>query len=93
MNPVAFPEEDKLEYEVHEAHRKHEQAQAAVNVESRAAELLSRSAQAMERCLESMKEALSYSRYGGWCSPSRRISLLTRRSQICGVVEGKIRID
>lgn len=62
----SFPEEDKLEYEVHEAHKKHEQAQAAVNVESRAAELLSRATLAMERCLDSMKEALSYSRYDMW---------------------------
>lgn len=64
MVTTAFPEEDKLEYDVHDAHRKHEQAQAAVNTESRAAELLSRSVQAMESCLANMKEALSYSRYG-----------------------------
>ncbi|TEB33771.1 hypothetical protein FA13DRAFT_111992 [Coprinellus micaceus] len=62
----SFPEEDKLEYEVNEAHKQHERAQSAVNMESLAAELLSRSTQSMERCLASVKEALSYSRYDMW---------------------------
>jgi hypothetical protein len=77
MNTSAFPEEDKLEYEVNEAHKQHERAQSAVNMESLAAELLSRSTQSMERCLASVKEALSYSRYGAYRGVSRS-ALLSR---------------
>lgn len=61
---AAFPEEDKLEYDVHEAHKAHERAQANLNVESQAAELLARAVTHMDRCYANVKEALSYSTYG-----------------------------
>ncbi|TFK29133.1 hypothetical protein FA15DRAFT_664449 [Coprinopsis marcescibilis] len=59
----AYPEEDSLEYDVHEAARRHGEAQHTLNIESQAAELLARSCVIMDRCQASVQEALSYSRY------------------------------
>lgn len=61
---TAFPEDDRLEYEMHEAQKSHDDAQAKLNAESRAAELLARAARAMDACQQSVQEALGYSRYG-----------------------------
>ncbi|KDR78264.1 hypothetical protein GALMADRAFT_119275 [Galerina marginata CBS 339.88] len=62
----AFPEDDRLEYDVVDAVRKHEQLQEILNSESRAAELLARASKAMDYCQKSMQEALGYSRYDMW---------------------------
>ncbi|KAF9054108.1 hypothetical protein BJ165DRAFT_684302 [Panaeolus papilionaceus] len=62
----AFPEDDRLEYEMHEAQKSHDDAQAKLNAESRAAELLARAARAMDACQQSVQEALGYSRYDMW---------------------------
>lgn len=60
----AFPDEDKIEYEVMEAQRRIERLQSGLNAESQAADLLARAAVTMDRCQASMSEALQYSRYG-----------------------------
>ncbi|KAF4611627.1 hypothetical protein D9613_003902 [Agrocybe pediades] len=62
----AFPEDDRLEYDLNAIIKQHEQAQSTLNSESRAAELLARAAKAMEFCQKNMQEALSYSRYDMW---------------------------
>ncbi|PPR05094.1 hypothetical protein CVT24_010081 [Panaeolus cyanescens] len=62
----AFPEDDRLEYEMHEAQKSHDEAQARLNAESRAAELLARAARSMDACQQSVQEALGYSRYDMW---------------------------
>ncbi len=61
INPPfsAFPEDDRLEYELIASIRKHEQAQAKVNAESRTAELLARAAGAMSSSHQSGIEALA----------------------------------
>jgi len=61
---LAFPEDDRLEYAVIEATRKHEQAQARVNAESRAAELLAKATKAMSLSHQNAREALRHSTYG-----------------------------
>ena len=61
---AAFPEDDRLEYQVIDAVRRHERIQATLNSESKAAELLARAVKAMELTLRAMQEALGYSRYG-----------------------------
>jgi hypothetical protein len=61
---AAFPEDDRLEYELLDAVRRHERIQATLNSESKAAELLARATKAMEFTLRAMQEALGYSRYG-----------------------------
>jgi len=61
---AAFPEDDRLEYEVMDAVRRHEKIQAILNSESKAAELLARAVKAMEFTQKAMQEALGYSRYG-----------------------------
>ena len=60
----AFPEDDRLEYELIATIRKHEQAQGKVNAESRAAELLARAAQALSASHQSGVQASGYSTYG-----------------------------
>lgn len=69
---AAFPEDDRLEYEVLNAVNQHERIQATLNSESKAAELLARAIKAMEFTLRAMQEALGYSRYGSrfLCSSS-----------------------
>ena len=61
---LAFPEEDKLEYDVHEAHRRHDALLSQLNVESQAAELLARAAQHMDSCYSYVKKALEFSSLG-----------------------------
>jgi len=60
----AFPEDDRLEYELIATIRKHEQAQGKVNAESRAAELLARAGQALSVSHQSGVQASGYSTYG-----------------------------
>ncbi|KAF8970669.1 hypothetical protein BDZ97DRAFT_1790404 [Flammula alnicola] len=62
----AFPEDDRLEYDLNAANKRHEQILESVNAESRAAELLARAVKAMDTCQQSMQEALGYSRYDMW---------------------------
>jgi hypothetical protein len=64
MITPAFPDEDKLEYEVMEAQRKYDQLQNELNGESQAADLLARACVTMQQCQGSMSEALRYSTYG-----------------------------
>jgi len=64
VRPTAFPEDDRLEYDLNAAVKRHEQVQAKLNSESRAAELLARAVRAMDLCQQNMQEALGYSRYG-----------------------------
>ncbi|KAF9529159.1 hypothetical protein CPB83DRAFT_853334 [Crepidotus variabilis] len=61
-----FPEEDPLEYEFGEANEAHRKAQASVNSESRAGELLTKAVKVMEICAANMSDALAYSRYDMW---------------------------
>jgi len=61
---LAFPEDDRLEYAVIEATRKHEQAQARVNAESRASELLAKATKAMSLSQQNAREALRHSTCG-----------------------------
>jgi hypothetical protein len=61
---IAFPEDDRLEYDLHAEEKRHDQIQAALNSESRAAESLARAVRFMDACQSSMQEALGYSRYG-----------------------------
>ena len=61
---LAFPEDDRLEYAVIEATKRHEQAQARINAESRAAELLAKATKAMSFSHQNAREALTYSTYG-----------------------------
>lgn len=65
--PLAFPEEDRLEYDAHAADKQYQQAQTLLNTESQAAELLSRAVTHMERCQVNVREALSYSEFGTHC--------------------------
>ncbi|PPQ95779.1 hypothetical protein CVT26_015919 [Gymnopilus dilepis] len=62
----AFPEDDRLEYDVVDAQRQHEKIQRTLNAESRAAELLARASKAMDMCQKNMQEALGYSQYDMW---------------------------
>jgi len=62
----SFPEDDRLEYDLHAAEKHHDQLQAALNSESRAAEILARAVRYMDACQGSMQEALGYSRYDMW---------------------------
>lgn len=61
---LAFPEDDRLEYDFHAEEKRHDQIQATLNSESRAAESLARAVRFMDACQSSMQEALGYSRYG-----------------------------
>lgn len=61
---LAFPEDDRLEYDLHAEEKRHDQIQATLNSESRAAESLARAVRYMDACQSSMQEALGYSRYG-----------------------------
>lgn len=61
---IAFPEDDRLEYELNAAEKRHDQIQATLNAESRAAEILARAVKYMDGCQSNMEEALEYSRYG-----------------------------
>ena len=61
---IAFPEDDRLEYDLHAEEKRHDQIQATLNSESRAAENLARAVRFMDACQSSMQEALGYSRYG-----------------------------
>lgn len=61
-----FPEDDRLEYDLDAAYRKHEKLLGQVNAESRAAELLARACLVMDSCQKCMQEALGYSRYGAY---------------------------
>ena len=61
---IAFPEDDRLEYDLHAEERRCDQIQATLNSESRAAENLARAVRFMGACQSSMQEALGYSRYG-----------------------------
>jgi hypothetical protein len=71
---IAFPEDDRLEYDLHAEEKRHDQIQAILNSESRAAETLARAVRFMDSCQNSMQEALGYSRYGPYhsffCLPS-----------------------
>ena len=71
---VAFPEDDRLEYDLHAAEKRHDQIQAALNSDSRAAEILARAVRYMDVCQSSMQEALGYSRYGPFLSPYTAIA-------------------
>jgi len=62
----SFPEDDRLEYDLIAAIKRHEQAQAKLNAESQAAELLARAVKAMDLCQQNVQEALGYSRYDMW---------------------------
>ena len=69
---IAFPEDDRLEYDLHAEEKRHDQIQASLNSESRAAESLARAVRFMDACQSSMQEALGYSRYGpyhSYCAP------------------------
>jgi hypothetical protein len=61
---IAFPEDDRLEYDFHAEEKRHEKIQATLNSDSRAAECLARAVRFMDLCQSSMQEALGYSRYG-----------------------------
>ncbi len=61
---LAFPDDDQLEYAVIEATKRHEQAQARINAESRAAELLAKATKAMSLSHQNALEALRHSTYG-----------------------------
>jgi hypothetical protein len=65
---IAFPEDDRLEYDFHAEEKRHDQTQATLNSESRAAESLARAVRFMDACQSSMQEALGYSRYGPFFS-------------------------
>ena len=69
---IAFPEDDRLEYDLHAEEKRHDQIQATLNSESRAAEILAGAVRFMDVCQSSMQEALGYSRYG----PSHLLFLL-----------------
>ncbi|KIM41869.1 hypothetical protein M413DRAFT_27430 [Hebeloma cylindrosporum] len=62
----AFPEDDRLEYELMDAVKRHERIQAALNSESKAAELLARAVKSMEFTQKAMQEAVIYSRHDMW---------------------------
>ena len=69
---IAFPEDDRLEYDLHAEEKRYDQIQATLNSESRAAESLARAVRFMDACQGSMQEALGYSRYGpfhSYCYP------------------------
>ena len=69
---LAFPEDDRLEYDLHAEEKRYDQIQATLNSESRAAESLARAVRFMDACQGSMQEALGYSRYGpfhSYCLP------------------------
>ncbi|KAF5325950.1 hypothetical protein D9611_001010 [Ephemerocybe angulata] len=76
----SFPEEDRLEYDVHEAHKEHERAQTTLNTETQAAELLARAVVSMDKCQASVKEALSYSRYDMWSSGGGVADMMERNA-------------
>ena len=71
---IAFPEDDRLEYDLHAEEKRHDQIQATLNSESRAAENLARAVRYMDACQASMQEALGYSHYGPF--HSYRVPLL-----------------
>ena len=86
---IAFPEDDRLEYDLHAEEKRHDQIQAILNSESRAAEILARAVRFMDSCQNSMQEALGYSRYGPFSFiPPCIIYWLRVVHKICGVVEG-----
>ncbi|KAG2005670.1 hypothetical protein CC2G_002057 [Coprinopsis cinerea AmutBmut pab1-1] len=97
----SFPEEDRLEYDVHDAHRRHEEAQRALNAESQATELLARASGLMDRCQGSISEALRYSRYdmmgGGSMADYMERNALTNAQayalQVESLVDQAIRIS
>lgn len=62
--PTAFPEDDRLEYDLNDAIKRHNNILGVMNSESRAAEILALAANQMDYCQANMKEALSYSTYG-----------------------------
>ena len=77
---LAFPEDDRLEYDLHAEEKRYDQIQATLNSESRAAECLARAVRFMDACQGSMQEALGYSRYGAfhsYCCLSLKHYLLT----------------
>jgi hypothetical protein len=61
---TAFPDDDRLEYDLNAAVKKHAEVQGKVNAESRSAELLAKATKAMGFAYENAREALSYSTFG-----------------------------
>ena len=91
---IAFPEDDRLEYDLHAEEKRHDQIQAALNSESRAAESLARAVRYMDACQSSMQEALGYSRYGSFHScyahpPLHYLLTSGIDLKICGEVESE----
>ena len=88
---LAFPEDDRLEYDLHAEEKRHDQIQATLNSESRAAENLARAVRFMDACQSSMQEALGYSRYGpfhSYCAfPLHYLLTSGIDLKICGEVE------
>ena len=65
---IAFPEDDRLEYDLNAAEKRHDQTQAALNSDSRAAEILARAMRYMDVCQSIMQEVLGYFCYGPFIS-------------------------
>jgi hypothetical protein len=90
---LAFPEDDRLEYDLHAEEKRHDQIQATINSESRAAESLARAVRYMDACQSSMQEALGYSRYGpfhSYCAlPLHYLLTSGIDLKICGEVESE----
>ena len=88
---IAFPEDDRLEYDLHAEEKRYDQIQASLNSESRAAENLARAVRFMDACQSSMQEALGYSRYGplhSYCVfPLYHLLTSGIDLKICGEVE------
>ncbi|RDB17640.1 hypothetical protein Hypma_001089 [Hypsizygus marmoreus] len=61
-----FPEDDRLEYQLHSSQVLHDQIQSTLNAECQAAEILSRADRTMSACEAKMQEALGYSQWDMW---------------------------
>jgi len=81
---TAFPEDDRLEYELMDAMKRHERIQATLNSESKAAELLARAVKAMDFAQRCMQEALGYSRYGSCFQPHFTINFADHFTDMWG---------
>jgi hypothetical protein len=60
----AYPEDDRLEYQLQQAQARYNEIQEALNRESRAASLLQSANASLLTCNSKMQEALSYSQWG-----------------------------
>ncbi|KAJ7835928.1 hypothetical protein B0H14DRAFT_2795067 [Mycena olivaceomarginata] len=81
----AYPEDDRLEYQLQQAQARYNEIQEALNRESRAASLLQSANASLLTCNSKMQEALSYSQwdmFGGGTGKRKNAQLLVRQAMM-----------